>query len=299
MRVNRLVLVTITAGMFAALSGCTLMDKSYRGMTGMTNPDKMKLKGGIEWMAPQPALREVSPDKQVVYLRLRNTSGSPLEMAPLQDRVRVGIESAGYRVTTNVNEAQFTVNADVRYCGDASKKEMGLGAAATTAVAGVGGAVAGHAIGGNDTGTVLGAAGGAAIGYGLASILANRNKMVQYDMVVDVRLGERVGNVETTRRTDTETKVASASSRTVAGEGQSPGGLKGLVGNATTGGGTTTSAGSGSAGSTQTQEVRMQDQFLYHENRLTANVMKMALTPEEAMPFLSDKIATALSSLLP
>ena len=257
------------------------MDSSYRGLTRMANPDAMRLQGGIKWMGPHAQLRPVGADRMAVYLRLKNTSGSDLDTAALYAQVRTGMESAGYRVTTDVDEAQFTVTADVRFYGENSTRDLGAGMVASTVLGGVAGAVAGHAIRPTKTSTGLGAAGGALIGAGLANVMANRNKMVEIDLVVDLSVGERVsGGIETTRTSEASTRVADSDNTTVAASGASVG-------------------GSGQGGSSDTQEIVVHEDFLYHQNRLAAYAVKMALTADEALPFLSQKVAAALSGVLP
>jgi len=258
------------------LAGCRTMDRGYRGMTGMTNPDKMKLQTGLRWMNPQPRLREVSGAAMVVYLRVRNSGAAPLAAAELARELKAGLEAAGYRVSTDRDEAQFTLNADIRAYGENANKDLGAGMVASTVVGGVAGAVAGHAIGGGSgRATGLGAAGGALIGAGIANVMANRNKMIEIDLVVDLRIGERIhGGVQTTRRASEESSVRQQAG--VSGE-----------------------AGASRAGSSETQELELHEDFLYHENRLVAHATKMGLTADEALPVVSARMATALSGVLP
>ena len=153
------------------------------------------------------------------------------------------------------------------------------GVLAGAVIGGVGGAVAGHAIRQTGTSTGLGAAAGAAVVGGAAAILANRNPMVEIDLVVDLRIGERIqGGAQTTRQTEGNQTVNQVQSATVAG-GHEGGASKG--------------------GSSERQQVEVREDFLYHENRLVAHAVKMRLTPEEALPVLTDKMSAALSSVLP
>ena len=265
----------------AVLPGCRMMDSSYQSMTKLTNPDKMTLRGGVKWMNPHPPLREVSPPKMVAYLRIRNSSGGPVDTGILHARVREGLESAGYRVTSNIEEAQFTVRGDLRFYGENASNDAGAGMLSGAVIGGVGGAVAGHAIRHSDTSTGLGAAAGALLGGWFANMMGNRNKMVEIDLVMDLRIGERIeaGAVETTRRSDDAVRVQHRDDVAVVGGAQEGGAAKG--------------------GSSVEQEVRTEEDFLYHQNRLVAHAVKMRLTAEEAMPFLSDRVAAALSGVLP
>jgi len=256
------------------------MDRGYQGLTKVTNPDKARLQAGVKWLTPHPSLREVSASKMIVYLRVKNTSGSPVPIGQLRASLMDGLEAAGYRIVRDPEEASFAMRVDVRGYGENRQKDMGAGALASTVIGGVAGAAAGHAIGGDGRATGLGAAGGALLGAGLANIMANRNKMVEIDMVVDVRIGERIkGGVKTTRSSEDGTHVHHQDRTAVAGGGVEGGGSKG--------------------GSSDRQQVELKEDFLYHKNRLVAHAVKMNLTPEEALPVVSQKLASALSSILP
>ena len=264
---------------FAVLTGCSTMDSMYQGSTKMTNPDKMKLQVGLKWMNDMPNLRVPSADRRTVYVRYRNTSGSPLPN--LLGEIRTQFEQAGYQITMNPDEASFVVQADARYFGEASRKDGTVGTIGGAVVGGVAGGVVGHNVGnGSNLNTGIGAVAGALIVGGAMDILANRNKMVEYDLVIDVRIGERIkGGVKTSRRAEGSAEVGHSAGFNAAGG--------------------SSEYGSSSASSGEKQQVETQDDFLYHTNRLTAFAVRMAMTPEDAMPVLSGKIATALGQLLP
>lgn len=266
-------------GLFAAvllgvllLAGCSTTDTMYRKTVSVVNPDKTTLQGGVRWMNPQPSLRPVNSDKMVVYLRFKNTSGSPLPN--LQPQIKSAFEAAGYRVTRDPGEAQFTVMADARFFGENRTKDGG-GSMVTGAVFGaIPGAIIGNNVrGGGHAG--VGAAAGAVIGGAIGNIMANRNKMVEYDLVIDLRLGERVrGGVRTTRTSEEKSRVSHADA----------------AGN---------EGGRSSGGSGEQQRAEMREDFLYHQNRLVGHVTRMALTPDEAVPFLEKRIVAAVGSILP
>jgi hypothetical protein len=261
------------------LSGCATMDSMYQGSTRMFNPGKMELKSGLKWMRPQPPLREVSGQSMTVYLRLRNTSASPAPVDVLTAKVRTGLQAAGYRLVDDIGQAHFTLNVDVRAYGENENRDYGAGVLASAVVGGIGGAVIGHQVRHTGTSTGLGAAAGAAAAGGLAAVMVNRNPMVEIDLVVDLRIGERVrGGAQTTRATDGAHAINQVQSVNIAGGHE---------------------GGSSRGGSSETQQVALREDFLYHENRLVAHAVKMRLTPEEAMPVLTDRMAAALSSVLP
>ncbi len=260
------------------LVGCSTMDSGYRSMTRMTNPDKMNLKSDVRWANQQPYLRDVTPDARVVYVRLRNSSASPVELTDLLTELNGNLQVAGYRVTDNVDEANFVLNADIRYFGENAEKELGAGAVASTVIGGVTGAVIGGSVR-EGRGTTLGAIGGAAAGAGLANVMANRNKLVHLNFIVDTRIGERVkGGVETQRTSTADSEV----------HHQDRSGIAGMAEGASSKGGTT-----------ERQVVSVEDQFLYHQNRWIAHAQKVGLTHDEALPVLLKKLSASLASVLP
>lgn len=257
----------------ALLTGCQTADRAYEGTARVVNPDSTRLQGGVKWMTPpsQMGLRQTPPSSMTVYLRVKNSSGTPVE--GLYDHVAAQLRQAGYEVTRSIGEAHYTLLADTRYYGENRERDAGAAMLTGAALGGVTGAVVGHNVG--DGNRDIGAAAGAAVGAAVGNILANRNKMVEIDLVVDVRVGERVpGGVTTKTTTDTDSGVAHRD-RSGAEVGRSSG------------------------GSTESQSVTRQDDFLYHDNRIVAHARRMNLTPEAALPHLKSRIAMAVGSVLP
>lgn len=258
----------------ALLQGCQAVDSAYVGMVGATDPDKVKVTPSLKWLNPQPRVRPVSADKMLVYLRVRNSSGSDIDVS---DAVRGEVEKLGYKITNDVAQAHFTVNADVRYFGEGATKELGpiIGGGV---LGGVAGGVIGHNVGKGNTAT--GAIAGAAAGAALGDIVANRNKMRDINLVIDVVIGERIEGqkVATTRSSNEETSVTH---RDAVNKG---GGTEG---------------GQSAAGSSENQQVNVQEDFLYHENRLTASAQKINLTLPEAATVMTPRIAKAIAGVLP
>ena len=253
----------ITVLAVSILTGCATMDRGYRGIVGVVDPDRMEMTSDIKWMTPpvNMGLRPVGPEKMVVYLRLKNSAGYPVE--GLYQSLTSGLEQAGYSITRSPDEAHFSVIADVRYFGVNKRGDGGASMITGAVLGGATGAVVGHNVG--DDNTLIG--------------MSNRNKMTEIALAVDLRIGERMeGGVETTR---SGTTSATATHRAGTNVG---GGLEG---------------GSSSAGTTDTQRVEVEDDFLYHGNRIVATAERMALTPEEALPTLKTRIGLALSNALP
>ncbi|NOY79668.1 MAG: hypothetical protein GXP31_01555 [Kiritimatiellaeota bacterium] len=272
MRCRAVVLGALMACATFVLGGCRTTDAMYRKTVSVVDPDKTMLQGGVRWMNPQPSLRPVSPDKMVVYLRFKNTSGSPLPN--LQSQIKSAFEAAGYRVTRDPNEAQFVVTADARYFGENRSKDAGGSMLAGAVFGAIPGAIIGNNLGRGGN-AAAGAAAGAVLGAAIGNIMANRNKMIEYDLVVDLRIGERVrGGVRTVRKASESSRVSHADA---AGA----------------------EAGRASGGSSEEQRAEVREDFLYHQNRLVGHVTRMALTPEEAVPFLEKRIVAAVGSILP
>jgi hypothetical protein len=213
----------------------------------------------------------------VVYCRVRNSSGSDVDIS---DAVRSEIEKLGYKMTNDVNQAQFTLEADVRYFGEGAKTDLGpvvLGGVA----GGVTGGVIGHNVGsGSSSSTAGGAVIGAAAGAALGSIVANRNKMRDINLVVDISIGERIQGqkVSTTRGSHDDVQVTHRDAYNKGGG---------------------TEGGDSSAGSSEAQQVTIEEDFLYHTNRVTASAQRMNLTLQQAAPVLTEKLAKAVANSLP
>lgn len=256
-----------------ALAGCQTADRAYEGTAGVVNPDSTRLQGGVKWLTPpsQMGLRQASSSDMTVYLRVKNSSGSAV--SGLYDRLADQLRQAGYRVTRNIDEAQYTLLADTRFYGENRRKDGGGAILTGAGLGGITGAVIGHNVGSGNRN--VGAAAGAAMGAVAGNILANRNKMVEIDLVVDVRVGERVeGGVKTETTTDAG---AGVSHRERAGS----------------------ETGSGSSGTSQVQKLTRSDDFLYHNNRIVAHAKRMNLSPDQALPYLENRVAAAVGSVLP
>lgn len=272
-----MMMLVLAVGLLA--NGCASSDASYQGSYGVMDPDKVKLSVGSKWMNPMANMREVGPDKRIVYLRWNNSAG--VDFPDLGRDIRAGFEQSGYRVTNNPEEAQYTVRIDLRHFGEASEKVGTMGTVGGAVVGGVAGGVAGHALG-NHSGvnTAAGAVAGAVLVGGLMDVMANRNKMIEYDLVLDVRLGERIrGGVKTSRRADEGSETGHSAAFSAAGGSNE--------------------FGSSNTQASEQQEVQTQDDFLYHKNTLTVYAVRMKMTPEMAIPALAQRVAPALKAILP
>lgn len=260
-------------------SGCRMMDSMYRGTVSVIDPDRTRLTSGVKWLNPMPNLRPQAFDRRVVYLRYRNSSGSPLP--DLFSDIRGRLEASGYRVTLNPDEAQYVIQIDTRYFGESRTRDGNLAMLGGAAAGGVVGGVIGHNVGsGSDLNTVVGAGIGAAVVGGTMYAMANRNKMIEYNLVLDVRVGERIQDGVITNRSTSGSATTGHSAGFAAAGGSHE-------------------HGSATSTSREDQAIQIRDDFFYSENRLTGYAVRMGLTPEEAMPVLAEKITMAMGGLLP
>lgn len=254
-----------------ALNSCQTVDRAYEGTVSMTDPDKVKIQSSLRWINPQPRLRPA--EQMTVFCRFKNSSGADVE---IYETMRQEIAKSGYTIVNNIKDAKYYLKADLRYLGE--KRVAGYGGAATGAVlGGVAGGVIGHQTGGkNDTG--IGAVAGAVIGGLAGNIVNKRNKMVTYDLVIDLTLGERIaGGVQTERSVEQDSRLSSSTSSKTSGY----------------------QVGTQNSKSHENSVIEVRENFLYHENRAIASATKLKLTIQEASPILRSKIARAVSATLP
>jgi hypothetical protein len=247
-------------------------------MTALHDPDKVTLQTEMEWLSPplSMGLSDAPMNQRVVYLRVKNTSGS--SMTGLYGQIAAQLQQAGYRVTNNPAEAYFSLTADVRFFGETREKDGYKGALTGGILGGVSGAVIGHNVGDNNN-EAIGAAAGALVGGLIGDSLANRNKIITYTLAIDIRVGERVeGGVRTVR-----------SSNSGGGVGNQAGVARGR----------SVERGHSKSGVKQEQRVELNSDFLYQDNRIAASAYKMNLTEAEAVQALTPKIGTAIGSVLP
>ncbi len=252
--------------------GCQGLDRTHESVVKATDPDRARIQSNLKWLNPQPRIRPVSSDQMYVFCRVKNSSGTDVD---LRRAILDEVEAQGYRLTRNVDEAQFTLTADLRYLGETATKQHDA-VVGSAIIGGIAGAVIGNNSGGR---TGEGAAIGAVAGALLGDVTEKRNKDREFTLVVDVIIGERIrGGVNTTREGNQSGSVQSSNAqRTGAGY----------------------ETGRSDAGSSERQIYETTEEFLYHENRVTASAKRLNLTLEEATPSLTRRLSRAISSALP
>ena len=133
-------------------------------------------------------LDPVSNAQKTVYVSVKNTSDEEVDIAP---QLKTALSSHGYKVINNPNSAHYLLQSNVLKVGKMSvaASQSALGGGYGSAIAGV---VVGTAAGSftqSSTGMIAGGLAGGVIGLAADSLV----KDVNYTMITDVQISERVG----------------------------------------------------------------------------------------------------------
>jgi len=239
------------------------------------DPDANVLKTRLKQLNPRPRIRPASKKDMLVYVRYRNSSGSEMD---IRDHVMDEVRKSGYTITDDIDNANFLLNADLRYVGYKTHQSYGhtiFGVLIGT----IAGAVIGNQVGGGKTGRAIGGAAGAVLGGITGKAIDNRNRIVTVDMVVDLSIGERIKDGVTTSRDSAKTSATNQSSRRFDNGSHE--------------------SGRSSTSYNERTKFDQKEDFFYHENRFIASATKLKLTYGEAESALSGKISRAIANSLP
>ncbi|HHS8465264.1 TPA: complement resistance protein TraT [Legionella pneumophila] len=133
-------------------------------------------------------LEPVSNAQKTVYVSVKNTSDEEVDISR---QLTTALSSHGYKVVTHPNSAHYLLQANVLKVGKmtVAASQSALGGGYGSAIAG---AVAGTAAGSftqSSTGMIAGGLAGGVIGLAADSLV----KAVNYTMITDVQISERVG----------------------------------------------------------------------------------------------------------
>ena len=133
-------------------------------------------------------LDPVSKDKKTIFVSVKNTSDEELDITP---QLKTALNAHGYKVVNNPSSAHYLLQANVLKVGKMSlaASQTALGGGYGSAIAG---AVAGTAAGSftnSGAGMIAGGLAGGVIGLAADSLV----KDVNYTMITDVQISERVG----------------------------------------------------------------------------------------------------------
>ena len=170
-KITTLIASTLLIGLF--ISGCG---------AASTAIEKRNLEVQTK-MSDSIFLEPVSPQKQIAYIRVRNTTDKDIN---IEDQIKAAVEARGFKVVTNPDEAYFMIQANILQVGktDATDKDSAL-------KSGFGGGVLGAGIsmatGGSGNNIGIGAAVGAVVGLVADTMV----KDIYYSMVTDVEIRQR------------------------------------------------------------------------------------------------------------
>lgn len=170
-KLSVLIVSTLLIGLF--ISGCG---------AASTAIEKRNLEVQTK-MSDSIFLEPVSPQKQIVYLRVRNTTDKDVEV---EQEIRTSFEAKGFKIVNNPDEAYFMIQANILQVGktDGTDSDSAL-------KSGFGGGLLGAGVsmatGGSGNNIGIGAAVGALVGV-LADTMV---KDIYFSMVTDVEIRQR------------------------------------------------------------------------------------------------------------
>lgn len=134
-------------------------------------------------------LEDVSAKQKTVFISIKNTTD---EEVSITSPLKTALSAKGYKVVSSPHSAHYKLQATVlqigkmKYSASQSALDGGVGSAITGAVAGT----ALGALSGNTSGMIAGGVAGGLVGIAADSLV----KAVNYTMITDVRISERIGN---------------------------------------------------------------------------------------------------------
>ena len=176
---NQTVIFIVIASVFGALmllSGCAATTTAIR----YSDLDVQTKMSTTIFLEPVP------PEAKTVFIQMRNTSDKQLNIGA---QIRQAIAAKGYKIETDPTKAHYILQANILQVGKID--QSALESAYMAGFGGVaGGAAAGALVGGSRAGAgalVGGLAGGAA-----ETILGSLVKVVNFSMITDIQISERV-----------------------------------------------------------------------------------------------------------
>ncbi|HDS3856751.1 TPA: complement resistance protein TraT [Legionella pneumophila] len=133
-------------------------------------------------------LDPVAPSQKTIYVAIKNTSQEQLS---LEKPLAHALQDKGYQVVTNPDKAHYMLQANILKVGkmSVSASQSALGGGYGSALAGAGAGAALGALSGNSNAMIGGGIAGGVIGLAADSLV----KDVNYTMITDVQISERVG----------------------------------------------------------------------------------------------------------
>ena len=266
-----------------SVSACLLVFggglSACRGLGEAMGDRNATLQTGQWWAGPIPDATPIKPSERTAWVAYKNVTQE--QGYNLREPLRQGLVSQGYTVTDDPDKANFHVFYTLRFFGENPSADGGKASAAVLGAitGGAAGAGIAYGAGGGVKSTVGAGLGGALLGGIAGTAMANYSQVIEYDLIMDVRIAQRKkGTVKRTITGQQRDQHATASG-----------------GN--TGGGAV--AGGRASALDTNQQVQEEDNMLWQENRLVLWAKQTQLKPEEAKPSLEKAMIGALPQLLP
>ena len=133
-------------------------------------------------------LDPVSPDKKTVVLQVRNTSDQP--SFSIENELRQAIESKGYRVVSDPDQAHYMLQANVLQIGRVRENDafMSLNGGFGSALQGAAvGAIGGGLISNDHYGYGI----GGLVGAGVGTLADSMVEVITFNLITDIQISER------------------------------------------------------------------------------------------------------------
>ena len=102
-------------------TGCRAVGKA----AGFRGAEEMH---GVVWNSPLPDLVPPGPERNTLYLSVRDASGADIE---LRDEIRGRLQQAGYTLERDPDKAHYHLRATLRYFGENPAGDRGVSQANT------------------------------------------------------------------------------------------------------------------------------------------------------------------------
>ena len=158
-------------------------------------------------------LDPVADDQKTVVLQVRNTSGQ--STFSMENELRQALESKGYRVVSNPDQAHYMLQANVLQIGRIREEEAFLslnGGFGSTLQGAAAGAVAGGLISNNFQGYGV----GGLIGAGVGTLADSMVEVMTYNLITDLQISEKAKGAIVTESSHAQLKQGTSGVKTSA-----------------------------------------------------------------------------------
>jgi hypothetical protein len=244
MKANKFISSFLLTGTAALLTSCAATSTmiEHRNLEVSTN------------ISENVFIHPAAPSQKTVFIAVKNLSSESLN---IDDSLAKAFREKGYKVVTNSNQAHYLLLANIRQVGKMSQSasQSALGAGFGSVLAGAGTGVAIGALSNNSNAMIAGGLAGGLVSFAADSLV----KAVNYTMITDVEISERVGKGAVQEQFNSNIKNGSSS------------------------------------GTTQT--FKKSSDFLTYRTRVISNADKVNLAFAQARPALEEGLIKKLSSI--